>query len=112
MDEHYFSADPSVAFKRTPVEATIWAFGIIIVSIVVDFLRARLLNRVAAGAGYATLPGDLAAALVWRLGGVDVYGWQDGVVPLMPIDVEGGAGGHPAFEAWSAGLHVRRGADA
>jgi 16S rRNA (guanine1207-N2)-methyltransferase len=24
MDEHYFSADPSVAFRRTPVRATVW----------------------------------------------------------------------------------------
>src|SRR5262249_59304129 len=29
------------------VEATIWAFGVIIVSIVVDFFRARVLYRVA-----------------------------------------------------------------
>src|SRR6478735_3753425 len=24
MDDHYFSADPAVAFKRAPVEATVW----------------------------------------------------------------------------------------
>jgi 16S rRNA (guanine1207-N2)-methyltransferase len=24
VDEHYFSADPSVAFRRTPVRATVW----------------------------------------------------------------------------------------
>ena len=29
------------------VEATLWAFGVIVVSIVVDFFRARLLYRVA-----------------------------------------------------------------
>ena len=24
VDEHYFSADPSVAFKRVPVRAEVW----------------------------------------------------------------------------------------
>ena len=24
MDDHYFTADPAVAFKRAPVEATVW----------------------------------------------------------------------------------------
>src|SRR3954452_12967634 len=31
--------------ERHPVEATVWAFGVIAVSIVVDFLRARVLYR-------------------------------------------------------------------
>jgi cation diffusion facilitator family transporter len=40
------------------VEATIWAFAVIIVSIVVDFLRARLLYRVAAETASAALEAD------------------------------------------------------
>mgnify|MGYP003296057322 CR=1 FL=1 len=32
MDEHYFSADPSVAFKRTPVRATVWGHDLDLVS--------------------------------------------------------------------------------
>src|SRR5215475_1368911 len=40
------------------VEATIWAFGVIIVSIVVDFFRARLLYRVAAETSSEALEAD------------------------------------------------------
>ena len=40
------------------VEATIWAFAVIIVSIVVDFLRARLLYRVAAETRSEALEAD------------------------------------------------------
>jgi 16S rRNA (guanine1207-N2)-methyltransferase len=32
MDEHYFTADPSVAFKRAPVHATVWGHGLDLVS--------------------------------------------------------------------------------
>src|ERR1041385_1477364 len=41
-----------------PVEATAWAFAVIIVSIIVDFLRARLLYRVAAETTSAALEAD------------------------------------------------------
>src|SRR5436309_882369 len=40
------------------VEATAWAFAVIIVSIVVDFLRARLLHRVAEETASAALEAD------------------------------------------------------
>src|SRR6266702_5643646 len=40
------------------VEATIWAFAVIIVSIVVDFFRARLLYRVAAETSSEALEAD------------------------------------------------------
>ena len=32
MDEHYFTADPSVAFKRAPVHATVWGHELDLVS--------------------------------------------------------------------------------
>jgi 16S rRNA (guanine1207-N2)-methyltransferase len=32
MDEHYFTAGPSVAFKRAPVHATVWGHGLDLVS--------------------------------------------------------------------------------
>ncbi len=52
------------AFKRLlgaeihAVEATIWAFGVIVVSIVVDFFRARVLYRVAAETSSEALEAD------------------------------------------------------
>jgi len=41
-----------------PVEATFWAFAVIVVSIVVDFFRARVLYRVAAETGSEALEAD------------------------------------------------------
>jgi cation diffusion facilitator family transporter len=42
----------------TPVEATLWAFGVIIVSIIVDFFRARVLYRTAAETSSQALEAD------------------------------------------------------
>ena len=42
MDEHYFSADPSVAFKRTPVEATVWGHDLTLTSGSGVFAQGRL----------------------------------------------------------------------
>lgn len=42
MDEHYFSADPSVAFKRTPVRATVWGHDLDLVSGSGVFAQGRL----------------------------------------------------------------------
>ena len=42
MDEHYFSADPSVAFKRTPVEATVWGHDLALTSGSGVFAQGRL----------------------------------------------------------------------
>ena len=42
MDEHYFSADPSVAFKRTPVEATVWGHELTLTSGSGVFAQGRL----------------------------------------------------------------------
>jgi cation diffusion facilitator family transporter len=41
-----------------PVEATFWAFAVIVVSIVIDFFRARVLYRVAAETGSEALEAD------------------------------------------------------
>ena len=42
MDDHYFSADPSVAFKRTPVEATVWGHDLALTSGTGVFAQGRL----------------------------------------------------------------------
>ncbi|MCW2842180.1 MAG: transporter, partial [Nocardioides sp.] len=31
-DEHYFTADPTVAFKRAPVRASVWGLDLDLVS--------------------------------------------------------------------------------
>lgn len=41
-DEHYFSADPAVAFKRTPVAATVWGHELELVSGSGVFANGRL----------------------------------------------------------------------
>lgn len=41
-DEHYFSADPAVAFKRTPVSATVWGHELELVSGSGVFANGRL----------------------------------------------------------------------
>src|SRR5690349_22098228 len=65
------------------VEATIWAFGVIVASIVVDFLRARLLYRVARETASEALEADAlhfgsdmwsSLAVLAGLGGV-ALGW-------------------------------------
>ncbi|GAA2136475.1 methyltransferase [Nocardioides koreensis] len=42
MDEHYFSADPSVAFKRAPVHATVWGHDLDLTSGSGVFAQGRL----------------------------------------------------------------------
>jgi 16S rRNA (guanine1207-N2)-methyltransferase len=42
MDEHYFSADPAVAFRRTPVRATVWGRELHLVSGSGVFAQGRL----------------------------------------------------------------------
>ncbi len=42
MDDHYFTADPSVAFTRTPVEATVWGHRLELTSGSGVFARGRL----------------------------------------------------------------------
>src|SRR5690349_8788984 len=65
------------------VEATVWAFGVIVVSIVVDFFRARVLYRVAKETASEALEADAlhfgsdmwsSAAVLMGLGGV-ALGW-------------------------------------
>ncbi|GAB3771185.1 16S rRNA G1207 methylase RsmC [Nocardioides ginsengisegetis] len=42
MDDHYFSADPSVAFKRAPVSAQVWGHDLALVSGSGVFAQGRL----------------------------------------------------------------------
>ena len=42
MDDHYFSADPSVAFRRAPVRATVWGHDLELVSGSGVFAQGRL----------------------------------------------------------------------
>ena len=42
MDEHYFSADPGVAFRRTPVEARVWGQDLKLTSGSGVFAQGRL----------------------------------------------------------------------
>jgi len=42
MDDHYFSADPSVTFRRAPVRATVWGHDLEIVSGSGVFAQGRL----------------------------------------------------------------------
>jgi cation diffusion facilitator family transporter len=75
------------------VEATFWAFGIIVVSIVVDFFRARLLYRVAHDTASEALEADAlhfgsdmwsSIAVLIGLGGVAAgYPWADPAAALV-----------------------------
>src|SRR5436309_11288751 len=75
------------------VEATLWAFAVIIVSIVVDFLRARLLYRVAKETASAALEADAlhfgsdmwsSIAVLIGLGGVAIgYPWADSAAAII-----------------------------
>jgi cation diffusion facilitator family transporter len=75
------------------VEATVWAFGVIIVSIVVDFFRARALSRTAKKTSSHALEADalhfssdLWSSLAVLIGLVGVhYGlaWADSVAALI-----------------------------
>ena len=42
MDDHYFSADPTVAFKRVPVRATVWGHELALTSGSGVFAQGRL----------------------------------------------------------------------
>jgi len=42
MDDHYFTADPAVAFRRTPVEATVWGHDLALGSGSGVFAQGRL----------------------------------------------------------------------
>ena len=42
MDDHYFSADPSVAFRKAPVRATVWGHDLDLVSGSGVFAQGRL----------------------------------------------------------------------
>ena len=42
MDDHYFSADPAVAFKRAPVRATVWGHDLVLTSGSGVFAQGRL----------------------------------------------------------------------
>ena len=42
MDEHYFSADPSVAFRRAPVRADVWGHELVLTSGSGVFSQGRL----------------------------------------------------------------------
>jgi 16S rRNA (guanine1207-N2)-methyltransferase len=42
MDDHYFSADPTVAFKRAPVRATVWGHELALTSGSGVFAQGRL----------------------------------------------------------------------
>lgn len=75
------------------VEATIWAFAIIVVSIVVDFFRARLLYRVAHKTASEALEADALhfgsdmwssiAVLIGLFGVAMGYPWADSAAALV-----------------------------
>ncbi len=75
------------------VEATVWAFAVILVSIVVDFLRARLLYRTARETTSQALEADAlhfdsdmwsSLAVLIGLGGVALgYAWADSAAALV-----------------------------
>jgi cation diffusion facilitator family transporter len=75
------------------VEATVWAFGVIIVSIVVDFFRARVLYRVAKETASEALEADAlhfgsdmwssAAVLVGLVAVLLGFPWADSVAAII-----------------------------
>ena len=75
------------------VEATVWAFGVIIVSVVVDFFRARALTRVAHETQSHALEADAlhfssdlwsSLAVLCGLGGVWLgYAWADSTAAFV-----------------------------
>jgi cation diffusion facilitator family transporter len=75
------------------VEATIWAFGVIVVSIVVDFFRARVLYRVAKETASEALEADAlhfgsdmwssAAVLVGLVAVLIGFPWADSLAALI-----------------------------
>ena len=75
------------------VEATLWAFGVVVVSIVVDFFRARLLYRVAHETASEALEADALhfgsdmwssiAVLIGLCGLVAGFPWADSAAALV-----------------------------
>jgi len=82
-----------IAHEGHVVEATVWAFGVILVSIGVDFFRARALSRVAHATQSHALEADalhfssdLWSSLAVLFGLVGVYfgyGWADSAAALV-----------------------------
>jgi len=76
-----------------PVQATLWAFGVIVVSIVVDFFRARALYRVASETSSEALEADAlhfgsdmwsSAAVLVGLGVVALgFPWADSAAAIV-----------------------------
>jgi cation diffusion facilitator family transporter len=75
------------------VEATIWAFAVIVASVVIDFFRARLLYRVARDTGSEALEADAlhfssdmwsSIAVLIGLGAVAMgYAWADSAAAIV-----------------------------
>ena len=75
------------------VEATAWAFAVMLLSIVVDFFRARALNRIAKQTSSEALEADAlhfssdmwsSLAVVIGLGGITLgYAWADSVAAIV-----------------------------
>ena len=93
------------------VEATIWAFAVIIASIVIDFLRARLLYRVARETASEALEADAlhfgsdmwsSTAVLIGLGAVALgYPWADSAAAIIVavfIIIAGWRLGHRTIE--------------
>jgi len=89
-----FEAIRRLFFHGGPeVEATIWAFGVVIVSIVVDFFRARALTKTADATSSQALEADalhfssdLWSSLAVLIGLIGVYfdmPWADAVAALV-----------------------------
>jgi cation diffusion facilitator family transporter len=82
-----------VEYEAHVVEATVWAFGVIVVSIVVDFFRARALSHTAEKTSSHALEADalhfssdLWSSLAVLIGLVGVYyglAWADSVAALV-----------------------------
>jgi cation diffusion facilitator family transporter len=82
-----------LAVEYHAVEATLWAFGVIVISIIVDFLRARVLYRVAHETSSEALEADAlhfgsdmwsSAAVLIGLGAVALgYPWADSAAAIV-----------------------------
>jgi cation diffusion facilitator family transporter len=81
--------------KNVTVDASIWAFGVLLVSIVVDVSRSRMLYRVATKHRSQALEADAlhfstdvwsSAVVIIGLIGVKLAGWYSGLAFLMKAD--------------------------
>ncbi len=87
------AADRLIGTSHHAVEATVWAFAVIAVSIVVDYFRARLLYRVAAETSSEALEADAlhfgsdmwsSIAVLIGLGAVALgYPWADSAAAMI-----------------------------